>query len=471
VIQAVSSIALEDEAMPKKRREGKDREPPTVVEDSKKEPELRLPSTFQRCVANHLSLREYQVEAVGSHCQGHACAVNVKQSLAPVGTRMFRCDDQKCTFSLCSQCARPRFRYAEKGEQPEHLVCSVCLEVLWEPVQHNQCGNSFCLSCLEGVIKNNNIPTCPMCKDGIDTKDKTCISPVLLKSFKSMLDNVHVHCSMCSETFTRDRLLRHELQICLVSCAQGCAGTLPLAQHAKHFAEACPMTELPCRQGCGQQVRRGRMDSHVENECTVTVACPQGCHAALPRFQFEQQAATCPNASVPCNRGCQTQVLRGALDSHLQLQCPAPLPCPRSCGLEMPQRDFGTHADTCAEVPVVCVGREFQCTFTGPRRLKADHERACAVVAVLPALRMMHGGMNDLKSVVSSQHKLIENLAAEKAELTSRDEALQKQHTLSEAQLKSQYERIKQLEEFRFEQEAPKRVAEAKRVADEKAVS
>jgi hypothetical protein len=445
----------------------------------REENKVPLPSTFPRC-ANHLSLEEFKVEAKGVFC--HAC---VERSVAPLGARMFRCQDLKCPYVLCTQCARPRFQYAPNDEHPDHLTCPVCLDVLWEPAQHHECGNSFCMSCLESVAKTTG--ACPLCKASVDIQNKACISRVLLKNFTTMLDNVRVNCSICRETFERGRILHHELQVCLSSCSQGCAALLPLSQHTNHFLQACPMTKLPCRQGCGQQVRRGQMESHIDTECTFLVVCPQGCPAALPRFQFKQHIATCPNVSVPCSRGCQTQVPRCFLASHLELQCLVAVPCPQSCGLALPQKDFGTHAAMCVEVSVPCMAWEFECAFVGPRRLLADHERACAVVVLLPALKRMCGVVNSQRTLIEgltqeqaasqklidcltqeqaasqkrieslaqekvAANKLIDGLIEEQAALAKRLAALTQQQELyraeSEAQFKFQHVRIQQMEVF-----------------------
>lgn len=253
------------------------------------------------------------------------------------------------------------------------------------------------------------------------------------------------------------------------------------------------MTKLPCRQGCGQQVRRGQMESHIDTECTFLVVCPQGCPAALPRFQFKQHIATCPNVSVPCSRGCQTQVPRCFLASHLELQCLVALPCPQSCGLALPQKDFGTHAAMCVEVSVPCMAWEFECAFVGPRRLLADHERACAVVVLLPALKRMCGVVNSQRTLIEgltqeqaasqkrieslaqekvAANKLIDGLIEEQAALAKRLAALTQQQELyraeSEAQFKFQHVRIQQMEENISSElvESEQQISEAKEDPD-----
>ena len=339
------------------------------------------PSTFRLCEVHVLSLREFKVEAAGVHCR-----ICPKRTDALVGDRMFRCPDQSCTFVLCPKCARPRFQMSEEKEHLEDLICSICLEPLWEPVQHNECGNSFCLSCLEEWSASHG--ACPLCKLGVDTKSKGSVSRVA-NLVLAQLDRFRVKCSICGEAFERGRLLHHELHTCDSACLQGCALKLPLAQHAGHFALACPMTALPCRQGCGQRVRRSAMESHVETACAVPVACPDGCASQLPRFEFAQHAVACPNVRVGCSRGCSTLVARGALAEHLERQCPVPVPCPRNCGVELAQKDLDAHADACAEFPVTCEAAEFQCAFAGPRRLHAEHARVCVVTAMLPALRSL----------------------------------------------------------------------------------
>jgi len=366
---------------------------------SQEEPQAPSPSTFPLCRVHLLSVREFKVEAASIYC--HRCP---EQSDASVGDRMFRCPDQSCTFVLCLRCARPRFKYAEGKDHSEDFSCSICLEMLWEPAQHNKCGHSFCLSCLEGwsALHGN----CPMCKDSIDPKNAASVSRVALRSVLSYLDKIEVNCSICDKAFERGRLLHHELQVCSTACLQGCAtASLPLAQQASHFALACPMTALPCRQGCGLRVRRSAMEAHVASMCPVPVACPEGCPAQVPRFQFAQHAAGCPNVRVACSRGCSALVSRGALAGHLEQQCPAPLACPRRCGVELAEKDFEAHGAACSEMPATCEGKEFLCAFAGPRRLVAEHMRVCTAVAVLPGLRSLRETMSRVTETLAAEIK------------------------------------------------------------------
>ena len=305
---------------------------------------------------------------------------------------------------LCLRCARPRFKYAEGKDHSEDFSCSICLEILWEPAQHNKCGHLFCLPCLEewSALHGN----CPMCKDSIDPKNAASVSRVALRNFLSCLDKIEVNCSICDKAFERGRLLHHELQVCSTACLQGCAtASLPLAQQASHFALACPMTALPCRQGCGLRVRRSAMEAHVASMCPVPVACPEGCPAQVPRFQFAQHAAGCPNVRVACSRGCSALVSRGALAGHLEQQCPVPLACPRRCGVELAEKDFEAHGAACSEMPVTCEGKEFLCAFAGPRRVVAEHMRVCTAVAVLPALRSLKETMSRVTETLAAEIK------------------------------------------------------------------
>ena len=285
-----------------------------------------------------------------------------------------------------------------------------------------------------------------MCKDSIDPKNAASVSRVALRSVLSYLDKIEVNCSICDKAFERGRLLHHELQVCSTACLQGCAtASLPLAQQASHFALACPMTALPCRQGCGLRVRRSAMEAHVASMCPVPVACPEGCPAQVPRFQFAQHAAGCPNVRVACSRGCSALVSRGALAGHLEQQCPVPLACPRRCGVELAEKDFEAHGAACSEMPVTCEGKEFLCAFAGPRRLVAEHMRVCTAVAVLPALRSLKETMSRVTETLAAEIKRQDH---EIKRLDSDNKRLDSDNKRQDTEIKRQDTEIKQLKKL-----------------------
>jgi len=39
------------------------------------------------------------------------------------------------------------------GDEPSHVTCSICLYILKEPMQAQQCGHRFCKSCLNCLKK------------------------------------------------------------------------------------------------------------------------------------------------------------------------------------------------------------------------------------------------------------------------------------------------------------------------------
>lgn len=47
------------------------------------------------------------------------------------------------------------------GEAPEHLICTICLGLVYEPQECSQCENPFCAICIDEWFQNNE--ACPTC--------------------------------------------------------------------------------------------------------------------------------------------------------------------------------------------------------------------------------------------------------------------------------------------------------------------
>ncbi|XP_034981046.1 E3 ubiquitin-protein ligase RNF125 isoform X1 [Zootoca vivipara] len=118
---------------------------------------------------------------------------------------------------------------AEEEKQPQvpSFDCSICLEVLHQPVR-TQCGHVFCHSCIAASIRNNTW-TCPYCRaflpsEGIPATDIT-----------KMMKNRHQNCTECGT-----QVLLSEMRAHLRTCDQYIEKYGPLQE------VAYPDTRYPC---------------------------------------------------------------------------------------------------------------------------------------------------------------------------------------------------------------------------------
>ena len=99
------------------------------------------------------------------------------------------------------------------------ITCPICLKLVWDVVDCNQCGNVFCKSCiLESLTKVND--SCPLCKYS-PVKTTDC------KTIKKVLSNIQIKCpnTDCQYNPLYSNYVTHQ-EKCLyrkyICCNKGC---------------------------------------------------------------------------------------------------------------------------------------------------------------------------------------------------------------------------------------------------------
>ncbi|XP_048363272.1 E3 ubiquitin-protein ligase RNF125 [Sphaerodactylus townsendi] len=128
-----------------------------------------------------------------------------------------------------TQFSRPlgRAREEEAQKQIPSFDCSICLEVLHQPVR-TRCGHVFCHSCIATSLRNNTW-TCPYCRahlhsEGIPATDVT-----------KMMANIYQNCTECDTEVCLSEMRAH-LRTCVHYIEK--YGPLQEVQH--------PITRYPC---------------------------------------------------------------------------------------------------------------------------------------------------------------------------------------------------------------------------------
>jgi len=127
-------------------------------------------------------------------------------------------------------------RFVEKQIEDE-FICSICHDVLKDPVLVETCEHTFCANCIQHWIKNNR--TCPI--------DRSEIQNIHLhqpqRSFKSLLGKLKISCDF-------DKL--------------GCSAVLKLDDLRNH-CDNCdfnPNLKRECKSGCGAKLSRYEREKH-----------------------------------------------------------------------------------------------------------------------------------------------------------------------------------------------------------------
>ena len=158
----------------------------------------------------------------------------------------------------------------------EDLTCQfICMEPLVDPVEHLQCENLFCRRCLQQVDA-----TCPVCRIKIDLKQDSKDLGRPSRRERNKMDDIPVCCLECKTELARGSFENHYHKLCPVGCPEGCEETMVRFVFEAHVA-VCKNHEIPCAQGCGENVPRGTMEDHQSTSCKM----PPWLHAATASFQ------------------------------------------------------------------------------------------------------------------------------------------------------------------------------------------
>lgn len=148
------------------------------------------------------------------------------------------------------------------GKVNEGLLCSICRDVLEEPLQA-PCEHAFCSSCIHAWLTHYN--TCP--------EDRLPLWPSDLKPIfrymKNDLDALRIRCDNeargCKVLVRLDALKTHLKEECgfvLVSCSnEGCDEQFTRRDLEAH-SEVCKFQTAECSKGCGLKVNKNEEPDH-----------------------------------------------------------------------------------------------------------------------------------------------------------------------------------------------------------------
>uniref|UniRef100_A0A0K6S653 RING-type domain-containing protein n=1 Tax=Chromera velia CCMP2878 TaxID=1169474 RepID=A0A0K6S653_9ALVE len=192
-------------------------------------------------------------------------------------------------------------------------VCSVCLNLAREPRETN-CEHVFCRPCI------SRCSHCPNCRTYV------------------------------TELKHPNRTLRGVLETVTVKCKhreEGCKERVAAKDMEKHLQNDCLMEETVCRfQGCGVQMKRGKLASHERNCLHRTLPCER-CNLPIAFNGKRQHNMVCPKMPVKCPKKCNAEILRSRVQEHLDTQCPEEtVKCfVPGCDVELKRKLMGAHQE------------------------------------------------------------------------------------------------------------------------------
>ncbi len=204
-------------------------------------------------------------------------------------------------------------------ELTEGNICSICVEVLKNPMLTDCCGQHFCEQCLQNWLQTQGQRTCPHCR-------AQCFNYIKSLPMKRAIDSLKIYCPNRSK---------------------GCDKIITLGERNQH-SKKCLFVEISCTKKCGERMLRKELQDHEDR---------------------------CPNRLVLC-KYCNTKgMYKEITKSHLDECFFFPIACSNNCGHEKIQRKkLAGHQKVCPLEPVKCPFFEAGCREMIPRKDLAAHK-------------------------------------------------------------------------------------------------
>lgn len=190
------------------------------------------------------------------------------------------------TFKLCKiespTDGIPLEYIASKTEILAGLICSICQNLVWDPVEFENCSHTFCFYCIKKSLEKFKF--CPICKQK-SIKLRPC------KTYSRLCGEIKIKCknSGCKETPSYSNYIEH-LQKCnfkkYMCLNEGCIhkGT---KQEAIEHSLVCEFRIIDC-QYCHNPVKYCEFEKHSKTVCTQEYKC-QFCKEKMERGKYFSQ--------------------------------------------------------------------------------------------------------------------------------------------------------------------------------------
>ena len=217
--------------------------------------------------------------------------------------------------------------FVEKPQKAFQSECPVCLLVLQDPYQVTCCGYAFCQVCIQKVKQDNKLCPCCNSKDFDKFEDKRLKRSLF--EFKVNCTNKKQGCQWMGELGTLDDHLNSN----------------PVQQKQM---DGCQFMNIKC-QYCPELFQRSVIELHQKSACPKR---PFSCKCCK-KFESTYEDVTtnhwpvCGHYPVQCTNKCGKTIKRQHLESHISNNCPLTvIDCEFShvdCEVKLPRKDMVEH--------------------------------------------------------------------------------------------------------------------------------
>jgi hypothetical protein len=126
------------------------------------------------------------------------------------------------------------------GTEKDHFLCSICLCVVQDPVEHTDCENVFCGECLTSLPRDE----CPTCRQSLRNKIKP-----MNRMVRIFYESLQRHCDdpRCDAIYAWPKQGEHELTcVYLTVRCTYCLAQVQSCALQTHHDTVCAMYPMPC---------------------------------------------------------------------------------------------------------------------------------------------------------------------------------------------------------------------------------
>ena len=164
----------------------------------------------------------------------------------------------------------------------DELTCPICYNLVWCPTDCSNCGNLFCLNCINKALQISN--TCPMCKQSpFDTTQ--------CKALAKLFKNIRLKCSneSCTANPEYSDFITHQKKcpFRLYKCINdGCnyKNIINNEKQMKEHSTTCQHKIIKCNY-CRMRMKRMHLTNHINNNCPQLIKCPS-CHKIMTKTNY-----------------------------------------------------------------------------------------------------------------------------------------------------------------------------------------
>ncbi|XP_047136080.1 TNF receptor-associated factor 5 isoform X2 [Hydra vulgaris] len=202
--------------------------------------------------------------------------------------------------------------------------CPICQCAFRDPVQIEECGHRFCLSCINEIKKQKGTLKCPLDRQLINI-EKMFLDKAVKRAILSLIVKCHNFSRNCEWTGELGFIEEH-VKSCpyenIVCPNELCQDLFPRGTLSQHLEQRCKFRSVFC-QFCSEKYIHKDVKSHLKHCKKFPMECVNKCEKKdIPREKMASHLEECPFSIALCpfsEIGCEFSGKKDVLENHVTL--------------------------------------------------------------------------------------------------------------------------------------------------------